>query len=116
MGLAGSVLQPLPLSPAMLYLAIGFVLGPSGFGLVHIDPYAHAGLLTVITEIALLISLFAVGLRLRIELTNRIWWLPVRLGLLGMLVTIFLLSLVGVYLLDMPPAMAQTTPVMMVVM
>lgn len=106
MGLAGSLLQPLPLSPAMLYLAIGFALGPSGIGLVQLDPRVHAGLLTVITEIALLISLFAVGLRLRVDLTNRIWWLPVRLGLLGMLVTIFLISLVGVYLLHMPLGLA----------
>nr|WP_269748380.1 cation:proton antiporter [Noviherbaspirillum autotrophicum] len=106
MGLAGSVLQPLPLSPAMFYLAIGFALGPSGAGLVRLDPYGHAGVLTLVTEVALLISLFAVGLRLRVELTNRIWWLPLRLGVLGMVLTIFLLSLAGVYLLHMPPGLA----------
>ncbi|MGE5649446.1 MAG: cation:proton antiporter [Bacillota bacterium] len=106
MGLAGSVLQPLPLSPAMLYLVIGFALGPSGAALVRLDPFVHAGLLTLITEIALLISLFAVGLRLRVDLTNRIWWLPLRLGLPGMVVTIFLLSLVGMYLLRLPAGAA----------
>lgn len=106
MGLAGSVLQPLPLSPAMFYLAVGYALGPAGAGLVTLDPYAHAGLLTLITEAALLISLFAVGLRLRVELNNRIWWLPLRLGLPGMLVTIASLAAAGTYLLDLPPGAA----------
>ena len=51
-----------------------------------------AGLLTLITEVALLISLFAVGLRLRVELSSPIWRLPLRLGVIGMLVTIALLT------------------------
>ena len=120
MGLAGSVLKPLPVSPAMLYLMTGYVLGPSGAALVMLDPYAHAGLLTLITEIALLISLFAVGLRLRVELSDRIWWLPLRLGVLGMLITIVLLTAVGMYLLRLPPGgalllaaiLAPTDPVL----
>lgn len=106
MGLAGSVLKPLPVSPAMLYLMIGYALGPSGAALVTLDPYANAGLLTLITEIALLISLFAVGLRLRVALTDRIWRLPLRLGIVGMLITVALLAAVGVYLLRLPPGAA----------
>jgi NhaP-type Na+/H+ or K+/H+ antiporter len=102
MGLMGSVLQRLPLSPAMLYLAIGFALGPSGAGLIDLDPKSNAPLLTLLSEIAVLISLFAVGLRLRVELADRIWWLPWRLGLLAMLITIGLLTGVGVYLLKLP--------------
>ena len=106
MGMAGSVLKPLPVSPAMLYLMIGYALGPSGAALVTLDPYAHAGLLTLIAEIALLISLFAVGLRLRVALSDPIWRLPVRLGVLGMLITIALLTAAGVYLLRLPPGAA----------
>jgi NhaP-type Na+/H+ or K+/H+ antiporter len=102
MGLMGSVLERLPLSPAMLYLAIGFALGPSGAGLIELDPKRNAPLLTLLAEIALLISLFAVGLRLRVELSDRIWWLPVRLGVAAMLVTIALLTCVGVFLLHLP--------------
>jgi NhaP-type Na+/H+ or K+/H+ antiporter len=102
MGLMGSVLQRLPLSPAMLYLAIGFALGPSGVGLVDLDPQKNAPMLTLLSEIAVLISLFAVGLRLRVELADRIWWLPWRLGLLAMLITIGLLTCVGVFLLKLP--------------
>ena len=102
MGLSGSVFERLPLSPAMLYLVIGFVLGPSVTGLVRIDPLEHAGLLTSMTEVALLISLFAVGLRLRVEPLDRIWQLPWRLGMLGMVVTAGLIAAVGVHLLDLP--------------
>ena len=102
MGLSGSVLERLPLSPAMLYLVIGFILGPSAANLVRIDPLEHAGLLTSMTEVALLISLFAVGLRLRVEPLDRIWHLPWRLGMAGMLVTAGLIAAVGVRLLDLP--------------
>lgn len=102
MGLMGSVVQRLPLSPAMFYLAIGFALGPSGVGLVMLDPHRNAPLLTLLTEIALLISLFAVGLKLRVHLSDRIWRLPFRLGVLGMLVTSGLVACIGAYLLHLP--------------
>lgn len=102
MGMMGSVVQRLPLSPAMFYLAIGFVLGPSGAGLVMLDPHGKAELLTLITEVALLISLFSVGLKLRVHLSERIWRLPLRLGILGMLITSALVACIGVYLLQLP--------------
>jgi NhaP-type Na+/H+ or K+/H+ antiporter len=102
MGLTGSVLERLPLSPAMLYLVIGFMLGPSGLHLVSLDPRHNAPMLTLITEVALLISLFAVGLRLRVPLSDTIWWLPWRLGVPGMLITIGLLAVIGYYFLHLP--------------
>ncbi|MES2538230.1 MAG: cation:proton antiporter [Pseudomonadota bacterium] len=102
MGLMESVLHKLPLSPAMFYLPVGYALGPGGFGLIALDSTEHAPTLTVIAEIALLISLFTVGLKLRVSLSDRIWWLPVRLGLLAMVLTIGLLTLVGVYFLHLP--------------
>lgn len=106
MGLMGTIWHRLPLSPAMLYLPIGFALGPSGIGLVALNPYENAGLLTLLTEIALLISLFTVGLKLRVPLSDAIWRLPLRLGVIGMLVTAALVACVGVYLLDLPLAVA----------
>ncbi|RXZ33379.1 sodium:proton antiporter [Oxalobacteraceae bacterium CAVE-383] len=102
MALMASVLERLPVSPAMFYLAVGFALGPSASGLVRIPYAAHAALLTEATRIALLISLFTVGLKLRADLRDRIWLLPLRLGVAGMLVTIGLLTLGGVYLLALP--------------
>lgn len=102
MGLMESVLRRLPLSPAMFYLPVGYALGSSGIRLIEIDPVQNAQTLTVITEIALLISLFTVGLKLRVPLTDRIWWLPVRLGVITMIVTTALLAMVGVYVLNLP--------------
>jgi NhaP-type Na+/H+ or K+/H+ antiporter len=60
----------------------------------------------LVTEIALLISLFTVGLKLRVPLSDRIWWLPVRLGVVAMIVTILLLTAIGVFLLQLPPGAA----------
>jgi NhaP-type Na+/H+ or K+/H+ antiporter len=102
MGLMGSVLQRLPLSPAMIYLAIGFGLGPAGVSLIDLDPVHNAGLLTLLAEVAVLISLFAVGLRLRVHLADHMWWLPWRLGVVAMLITIGLLTAVGLYVLHLP--------------
>jgi sodium/hydrogen antiporter len=101
MGLSGSVLKRLPLSPAMLYLAIGFALGPSGVALVTLDPYHDAHWLTQITEVALLISLFSVGLRLRVAINDPMWRLPIRLGVLGMLATIALLACANFFLVGL---------------
>src|SRR5690349_20875856 len=88
MGLMGSLLHYLPLNAAMFYLFVGFMLGPSGFGLIDIDFNRNAALLTRIAETALLISLFTVGLKLRVPLSDKIWKLPWRLGVVAMLFTI----------------------------
>jgi NhaP-type Na+/H+ or K+/H+ antiporter len=102
MGLMESLLQRLPLSPAMFYLPIGYFLGPAGIGLIEIDLHRDAHLLTQITEIALLISLFTVGLMLRVSISDSIWWLPIRLGVITMLITIALLTAIGFYILHLP--------------
>ena len=101
MGLSGSVLKRLPLSPAMLYLAIGIALGPSGIALVTLDPYHDAHWLTQLAEVALLISLFSVGLRLRVAINDPMWRLPVRLGVIGMLATIALLACANFFLVGL---------------
>nr|WP_260326441.1 cation:proton antiporter [Glaciimonas immobilis] len=102
MGLMASLLERLPFSPAMFYLPIGYAFGPAGSGLINIVPAEHAALLTSVTKIALLLSLFTVGLKLRVPYRDGIWRLPIRLGLLAMLVTIPIIALVGVFLCDLP--------------
>ncbi len=97
MALAGSVLKRLPLSTAMLYLAAGAALGPLGAGLLDADIYAQSGIWERVTEVAVLISLFAAGLKLRVPLSDGRWILPVRLATVSMLVTVGLVALAGVY-------------------
>jgi NhaP-type Na+/H+ or K+/H+ antiporter len=106
MALAGSVLKRLPLSTSMLYLAAGAALGPLGAGLLHVDVYAQSELWERVTEIAVVVSLFAAGLKLRMPFTDRGWMLPVRLATGSMLATIGLVSLAGVYLLGLSPGAA----------
>ena len=106
MALAGSVLKRLPLSTSMLYLAVGAALGPLGAGLLHVDVYAQAHVWERVTEVAVLVSLFAAGLKLRTPFTDGGWMLPVRLATVSMLVTIGLVSLAGVYLMGLSPGAA----------
>jgi NhaP-type Na+/H+ or K+/H+ antiporter len=101
MGVAATTLRRLPVSAAMFYLAIGYALGPPGMDLLRLDMVADAHLLRIITEVALLVSLFAIGLRLRLGVFEKLWTVPLRLGFLAMLATIPLLTLFGVYALHL---------------
>jgi NhaP-type Na+/H+ or K+/H+ antiporter len=101
MALAGSVLKRLPLSTAMLYLAAGAALGPHGAGLLNVDVYEQSELWERVTEVAVLVSLFAAGLKLRIPFSDGRWILPVRLATVSMVVTVGLVALAGVALLGL---------------
>ena len=96
MALAGSVLKRLPLTSAMFYLAAGAALGPLGAGLLQVDLLRDAALLERITEIAVVISLFTAGLKLRLPLTNRRWRPAMLLASVGMVVTVGLIAGAGI--------------------
>ena len=102
MVLAGTLLGRLPLSSAMVYLALGWLLGPDAANVLRPDPYLHAGLLERIAEIALLISLFAVGLQLGVPLRDRRWRLPLRLAFVSMAIMVALVAAIGVWVLGLP--------------
>ena len=106
MALAGSVLKRLPLSTSMLYLAAGAALGPLGAGLLHVDVYGQSQLWERVTEVAVVVSLFAAGLKLRVPFSDGGWRLPLRLATVSMLITIGLVSLAGVYLMGLSPGAA----------
>lgn len=95
--LSGTLLKRLPLSTAMLYLAAGIGLGPAGLAVLMPEPLLHSPLLEKTTEIAVLVSLFAAGLKLGLPLSNRHWQMPVRLAFVSMTITIALITLLGVY-------------------
>lgn len=99
--LAGSLIERLPLSSAMLYLALGALLGPAVLDLLRPDPRVHTLLLEGLTEGALLISLFSVGLQLEVPLRNPRWWLPLRLAFGSMALLVALVAAAGVLLLDL---------------
>ncbi|MBA3796399.1 MAG: cation:proton antiporter [Chloroflexi bacterium] len=103
MALAGSVLRRLPLSSSMIYLAAGAILGPLGLGMIIIDPVGGgSGLLEIVSEVAVILSLFTAGLKLRLPISDRGWWIPVRLAFVSMALTVGFIALAGVTLLGLP--------------
>src|SRR5574338_267447 len=97
MVLVGTLLARLPLSTAMIYLGLGYLLGPGGTGVITPDPIRHAGMLEVAAEAAVLISLFAVGLKLGVPFRDRRWILPLRLAFPSMAITVGLVAVAGVW-------------------
>jgi len=107
MVLAGTLLGRHPLSSAMVYLALGWMLGPDVLNVLRSDPLLHAALLGHLAEVALLISLFAVGMQLGVPLHDRRWRLPARLAVASMVcMVVAMVTAVGVWLLDLPPGAA----------
>jgi sodium/hydrogen antiporter len=102
MALSMSVLKRLPLTNSLLYLAVGILLGPFFLGSIQLDPVEQASLLEKITEVAVIISLFTTGLKLRLPLSETGWRLPLRLALVSMIITVGLVALIGVMFLDLP--------------
>ena len=102
MALGRTTLRRLPLSTAQLYLLVGVGIGPLGIGLLVIDPIEQAKPLEILSEIAVILSLFAAGLKLRTPLTDRRWRLPLRLATISMTLTVFGIAALGVWGLGLP--------------
>ena len=91
----------LPMSPATVYLAVGWIAGWMVQDRIATPPTApaRADMLVIITEIAVLISLFAVGLQLRLPWTFKGWRVAAILAGPTMLATIALATLAGFWLM-----------------
>jgi NhaP-type Na+/H+ or K+/H+ antiporter len=63
--LASTLLRRLPVSTSIIYLGVGLLLGPGALGLLSWDAVSEAEILKYITEIAVIVSLFTVGLKWR---------------------------------------------------
>jgi NhaP-type Na+/H+ or K+/H+ antiporter len=100
--IGGSLLKRLPLTASLLYLAAGVALGRNGLGLLDLDPQDDAALLERLAEVAVLISLFTAGLKLRHPWNDRRWRLPVLLATSTMTITIVLVAAAGVLGLGLP--------------
>lgn len=102
MALSAALLKRLPLTTSILYLVVGLLLGPFVLGMVRLDPVGRSTLLERFTEVAVIISLFTAGLKLRLPFSDPGWRLPLRLALLSMTITVGLVTLAGVYGLGLP--------------
>ena len=104
--LGGSFIARLPLSAAMLYLAVGMAIGPWGWGLLRLDAFKNTVLLERLTEVALLISLFTAGMKLELPFRDKRWRIPVQLATVSMLLTVAAITAVGVWFLNLPAGAA----------
>lgn len=98
--LAGRRVARWPLTTAMIYLALGYALGH--FGVLDIALPDDAGALEIASEIAVVLSLFSVGLRLRGSPETGYWRLPIALATLSMTATVALVAAAGVWIADLP--------------
>ena len=101
MALAGSALKRVPLSASMFYLASGAALGPWGAGLLRVDAVEDASIVERLTEIAVIISLFTAGLKLRLPAFDRRWRAPVLLATLAMVLSVAGIAAVAVVALGL---------------
>ena len=102
MAISGSYLKRLPLSTSMLYLGVGIALGPHALSLIRLDPTEHAAVLESVTEIAVVVSLFTAGLKLRLLPSDPRWRPALRLAFGAMSLTVSMIAAAGVFLLGMP--------------
>lgn len=94
-------LRALPLTSTIVYLGAGVAMGPMLLGVFHVNPLEQSALLEILTEIAVLISLFVAGLKLAAPLGDRAWWIPFRLASVSMLITVGLVALAAQSLLGL---------------
>jgi NhaP-type Na+/H+ or K+/H+ antiporter len=102
MALIPNRLDKWPLTTSVIYLGVGLVLGPLLWNKIQLKPLEHGELLERLAEIAVLISLFSAGLKLRLPLSDWRWLVPLRLAFVSMTLTVLLVTLIGFYLLKLP--------------
>lgn len=101
LGVGNARLKRLPLTVSIVYLGLGYLLGPRALGMLELDPLEDSAMLERVTEIAVIVSLFTAGLKLRAPLRDRLWREPVQLATLSMTLTVVLIAWVGVEVLDL---------------
>lgn len=84
-----------------LALLVGIAAGPWGAHLLHPVPAEDAGAITTLAQLALVTTLFALGLRLRVPLEWRAWRLPLRLAAVTFPLTVLLLAASAYLVLDL---------------
>jgi NhaP-type Na+/H+ or K+/H+ antiporter len=106
MGVTTTYIKRLPLTTAMIYAAVGYLMDPAGVSFAALDPVRHPHLLERITEIAVIVSLFTAGLKLRAPFhghgADRRWVTPVLLATVSMVVTVAAVTGMGVWGLGLP--------------
>src|ERR1044071_6847060 len=106
MALSSALINRLPISTALIYLGVGCAVGPWGLDLIRIDMTRSPVWIERLTEIAVILSLFVGGLRLRLPLRHAAWPAAYRLASIVMLASIAGVAFGGWLFLGVDPALA----------
>jgi NhaP-type Na+/H+ or K+/H+ antiporter len=101
-GLAATTISRSPFTSAMVYLFVGLLLGPIAFGIFRFNPVEESKLLETLTEIAVLVSLFAAGVKMPVPISRARWAPAIRLAWLSMAISVGLVAAFAWYVLDLP--------------
>lgn len=101
-GLTQPLMRRLPLTNAIVYLAIGITLGPTILGLIHFNPLEQSGTLKLIAETAVVLSLFTAGMKMPVPVTFARWRGPILMAFFAMALTAGLVAAFGHYALGLP--------------
>lgn len=121
MALSSAHVRRLPISKSIIYLGVGIVIGRAGLGFfLRLDLGSIPILVERLTEIAVIVSLFVSGLKLRLARRDPAWVAVYRMA--GPLMLLCILGVAGCchWLFDVSPAttlligaiLAPTDPVL----
>ena len=102
MGLTASILKRSVVTSAIIYLAVGVLVGPTALNLFHFNPLKESALLEVLTEVAVLISLFSAGVKMPVPFTLARWRAPIMLATVSMTITVAAVAAFAYYVLNLP--------------
>ena len=102
MALTTSRLKSLPVTSAIIYLAVGLVVGPTVLNVFHFNPLKQSALLEVLTEVAVLISLFSAGVKMPAPINFTRWRVPVLLATVSMTASVAMVAAFSCYVFDLP--------------
>ena len=101
-GLAATTLSRLPFTSAMVYLFVGLILGPMVLRVFSFNPIEESKLLEVLTEIAVLVSLFSAGVKMPVPITRKRWAPAIRLAFVSMSINVGMVAAFAHYALNLP--------------
>ena len=101
-GLTATLLKRLPVTPAIIYLGVGLLVGPTGLNLFHFNPLKESALLEALTEVAVLISLFSAGVKMPGPFTFARWRVPLLLATVSMGLTVAMVAAFAYLVLGLP--------------
>jgi NhaP-type Na+/H+ or K+/H+ antiporter len=101
MALSSAYIKRLPITTGGLYLTLGVALSPAWLSWIRIDLVAWSEVIERLTEVAVLVSLFVSGLKLRLPLRDIAWTAAYRLAGPVMLASIAGVALLAHFALEL---------------